>query len=86
MQFPKPTDTPIDSPREGLFDVLRARIGGAFDAARRSLAERARGLTEALRRHIRANSLVRIHRDRISVGIEVEDIGLGRLDPADVGA
>ena len=86
MQLLNPTDTPADSPHKGRFGILRDRFGGAFDATRRGLVERVRELTAALRRHLRANSLVRVHRDRISIGIEVEDIGLGRLEPADVGA
>ena len=86
MQLLNPTDTPADSPLEGRIGTLRERLGGAFDAARRGLLARVREVTAAFRRHIRANSLVRIHQGRISVGIEVDDIGLGRLDPADIGA
>ena len=85
MQLLKPTDTPADSPLEGQLRALRDRMSGAFDAARRGLLERVRGASAAVRRTIRANSLVRIHRGRISVGIHVEDIDFGRLEPADVG-
>lgn len=86
MQFHPSTDTPADSPLSGHNGAIRDRIDGALDAARRGLLERARGIGTALRRHIRANSLVRLHDNRISVGIEVGDIGLGRLEPADIGA
>lgn len=86
MQLLKPTDTLPDSPPRGQLTILRDRLFGAFDAARRGFIERRRGLTEALGRHLRANSLVRVRRDRISIGIEVGDLGLERLEPADVGA
>lgn len=86
MQFQTPTDTPIDTPQKGQHALLQRGLSGAFDAARRDLLGRLRALRAALRRQVRANSLIHLDRGRVSVGIDVGDIGLGRLEPTDVGA
>lgn len=86
MALLKPTDTPADTPNMGHVDALTRRVLGVFDAARRQLAARSRVLKTTLRRQVRANSLIRVRRGRISIGIEVGDLGLGPLDSSDVGA
>ncbi len=86
MQLLTPTDTPTDSPLQGRSELLGRHLGAAFDAARRGLLQRLRMLRSALRRQVRANSLLHVRNGRLAVGIDVGDIGLGRLEPTDVGA
>jgi len=86
MQLRTPTDTPLDSPLKGHYDRLDRRLVTAFDAARRGLLHRLRALRTAVQRQVRANSLVHLRDGRVSFGIDVDDIGLGRVEPADVGA
>jgi len=86
MQFQTPTDTLIDTPQEGQYVLSERGLSETFDAARRGLLDRLRALRSTLRRQVRANSLIHFDRGHVSVGIDVGDIGLGRLEPTDVGA
>lgn len=86
MQLLNPKNPRNRSPLEGRSAPLGRRLVLALDAARRAVTENLRGLREAVRRQVRANSLVHLRDGRLSVGIDVGDIGLGRIEPADVGA
>jgi hypothetical protein len=86
MQLLTSTDTPADSPLKGRSDRLDQAVFAVFDAARRGLVQRLGDLRSALQRQVRANSLIHLRNGRVSVGVDVGDIGLGRIEPADVGA
>ena len=76
------TDSPPDSPLRGYVRYGRELYQRTFDALRRA----ANDLSSSAHRTAQANSLVRFRQARISVGIDVGEIGLERLEPGDVGA
>ncbi|MAQ15870.1 MAG: hypothetical protein CMN30_13885 [Sandaracinus sp.] len=81
MKFLKTTDDTTDSPLDGQISPLDALLNGVRDATRRAND----ALTQTARRWS-SQSLVRYRDRRISVGIDVGQLGLDRLEPQDVGA